>query len=73
MSTVEEIEAAIQNLAPKEREELENRLFGPAGIDSLSTQEHTELLAAIDEADAETGEGLSLEQMQSEVRSWFGK
>ncbi|MCX6970268.1 MAG: hypothetical protein NTV93_08960 [Verrucomicrobia bacterium] len=73
MSTVVEIERAIQGLAASEREELEIRLFGHPAMDSLSGEERAGLLAAEDEADAEQGPGLSLTQMQGEVRSWFGK
>ena len=73
MSTVVEIERAIKGLASDEREELEIRLFGHPAMDFLSGEERAGLLAAVDDADAEQGPGLSLEQMQAEVRSWFGK
>jgi len=42
-------------------------------MDSLSGEERAGLLAAVDETDEEQGSGLSLKQMQEEVRSWFGK
>ena len=73
MSTVVEIERAIKGLASDEREELEIRLFGHPAMDPLSAVERAGLLAAVDEADAEQGPGLSLDQMQAEVRSSFGK
>lgn len=73
MNTVAEIEEAIGKLEPEEREELETRLFGSATLESFGGEERAALLDAIDEADAEAGPDLSLDEMQREVRTWFGR
>ena len=54
MSTVAEIENAIGLLSAAEREAIESRLLARRfGLDSLSEDEHAELLASLDAAERE--------------------
>jgi hypothetical protein len=62
MSTVQEIEAAIDRLPDAEREAFESRVIARrCGLDALSGDEYQELLASVDEAEREidAGRGLS--------------
>ena len=62
MSTVAEIEEAIERLPVAERESLETWLLSRRfGFDALSAEERAELLASLDEAerDIDAGRGLS--------------
>ncbi|MFZ4682318.1 MAG: hypothetical protein ACOYMS_07435 [Terrimicrobiaceae bacterium] len=74
MSTVAEIEEAIQRLTPEEREVLEGRILGHRLLGGMDGVERAELMASLDEAerDIEEGRSHSAEQMRSSVRSWSG-
>ena len=76
MSTVAEIERAIQLLPAMERDALESRLFARRfGLDVLEENERAELLASLDEAEREidTGRFHSADELRQAVRSWAGK
>jgi len=76
MSTVAEIENAIEGLPAAEREALEARLLARRfGLDAMSKGEHAELLASLDEAEREIdgGGGVSAEELRRSVRSWAGR
>jgi hypothetical protein len=76
MSTLAEIESAIQRLSASEREELENRLLSHRfGLDALDANERAELLSSLDEAEREidNGEGISADDLRREVGKWAGR
>ena len=76
MSTITEIEEAIEGLPLAERESLESWLLSKRfGLESLSVGEHAELLTSLDDAelDIDAGRGLSAESLRQSVRSWAGK
>ncbi len=76
MSTVDEIESAIEELPVNQREVLESRwLARRFGLDIMSEGERVELLASLDEAEWEidSGRGLSADEMRGAVRSWAGR
>jgi len=76
MSTVAEIETAIASLPAEEREALESRLLARRfGLDAMSADERSELLASLDEAEAEidAGHSLSADELRQSVRAWLGK
>lgn len=67
MSTVPEIEAAIERLPALEREAFESRLIARrCGLDALGSDEYRELLASLDEAEQEidAGRGVSAEGLR---------
>jgi len=72
MSTLTEIEKAIQSLPAAERDILEARLFSRRL--GLEADERSRLLASLDEADHEidAGLGISADQLREAVRSWAG-
>ena len=76
MSTVTEIEAAIERLPIPERESLEvwvlSRRFG---LNAVGAPEHAELLASLDDAerDIDAGRGFSGDELRQSVRAWAGK
>jgi hypothetical protein len=76
MSTIAEIENAIQLLPPVEREALESRLMARRfGLDALDENEREELLASLDEAEREIDKGrfYSAAELRQAVRSWTGR
>jgi len=76
MSTIVEIEDAIEHLPLAERESLESRLLiRRFGMNALNPNERQALLASLDEADQEieAGGGLSGDAMRQALRSWVGK
>jgi hypothetical protein len=76
MSTVAEIESAIEGLPANQREALESRwLARRFGLDAISEGERLELLTSLDEAEREIdgGHGLSADEMRGAVRSWAGR
>jgi hypothetical protein len=76
MSTVSEIENAIDHLPAAEREALESRLLSRRfGLDALAATERAELLTSLDEAEREidSGHGLSGDDLRRDVRAWAGK
>jgi hypothetical protein len=74
MSTVTEIEDAIQRLSPEEREALESRILCRRILSDLDEIERAELMASLDEAERDIAEGRvhTAEQMRLAVRSWTG-
>jgi hypothetical protein len=76
VSTVQEIEAAIERLPETEREALEARLVARrCGLFALNQQERAELFASLDEADREidAGQGYTPDQVRQALRGWVGK
>ena len=76
MSTVTEIEQAIAQLPESERLALEDRLVARRfGLDSLSEDEHAELMTSLDEAerDFEEGRVFTLDEVRKSIRLWSGK
>jgi hypothetical protein len=76
MSTVTEIEEAIERLPAAEKEALESRLFTRRfGLDALDDQQRSELLTSLDQADREIdeGHGCSTDELRQSVRSWTGR
>lgn len=76
MSTVQEIEAAIEQLPVEERDVLESRLLARrCGLGALSREEEAALLASLDEAerDIDGGRKLSGGQLRDALHSWTGK
>ena len=76
MSTVAEIEQAIQHLPAMEREALESRLLAQRfGLDALDENERAELLASLDDAEREIDAGRfhSPDDLRQAVRSWTGR
>ena len=76
MSTLAEVEKAIDGLPRGEREALESRLFARRfGLDAMSADDRAQLLASLDEAEHEidSGRGVSAEELRQAVRSWAGR
>jgi len=76
MSTLAEIESAIECLPVAEREALEGRLLSRRfGLDALDAAERAALLASLDEAEREIdgGRGLSADDLRRDVRAWAGR
>ncbi len=76
MSTVAEIENAIEHLPASSREALESRLLARRfGLDALSENEREELLASLDAAEREmdTGDAHSADDLRQAVRAWAGR
>lgn len=76
MSSVTEIETAIDALPAREREMLEARwLARRFGLGALGDAERAELLASLDEAEKEIeqGRGLSADALRQSVRAWAGR
>jgi len=76
MSTIAEIESAIERLPVAEREALEGRLLSRRfGLDALDATERAALLASLDEAEREIdgGRGLSADDLRRDVRAWAGR
>jgi len=68
MSTVAEIEAAIEKLSPVEMQELAQWL-----AERLPAEETPQMLAAIDEADRSLEEegGVPVEEVRRKIRRWI--
>lgn len=76
MSTVQEIEAAIQSLSAAERDSFESRLLARrCGVDALGGDELRELLASLDEAerDIDAGQTRTGAQLRQQLDAWAGK
>ena len=76
MSTIAEIESAIERLPVAEREALEGRLLSRRfGLDALDAAERAALLASLDEAEREIdgGRDLSADDLRRDVRAWAGR
>jgi hypothetical protein len=75
MSTVAEIEKAIERPPGPERESLENRLLSRRfGMDALSDVDRAQLLGSLDEAECEIedGRGVTGDELRQAVRKWAG-
>ena len=76
MSTVAEIETAIEHLSSADRETLEARwLARRFGLEALGEDERSELLASLDAADQEidAGQTHSPTDLRQAVREWAGR
>jgi hypothetical protein len=76
MSTVQEIEAAIEGLPAAERESFESRLLARRyGVDALGGDELRELLASLDgaERDIDAGQTRTAAQLRQQLGAWAGK
>lgn len=76
MSTLAEIESAIEHLPVVEREALESRLPSRRfGLDALEAAARAALLTSLDEAEWEVdaGRGLSADELRRDVRSSAGR
>jgi len=76
VSTVQEIEAAIEQLPIDERDVLESRMLARrCGLTGLSQDEEKALVASLDEAEREidSGRQLSGDQLRDELHSWTVK
>jgi hypothetical protein len=76
MSTVQEIEAAIESLPAAERESFESRLLARrCGVDALRDDELRELLASLDQAEREidAGQTRTAAQLRQQIGAWAGK
>jgi hypothetical protein len=76
VSTVPEIEAAIERLSALDREAFESRLIARrCGLDALGSDEYRELLASLDEAEQEidAGRGVRAEGLRQKLTTWAGK
>ncbi len=76
MSTVAEIEKAIELLPGGEREVLESRLLARRfGLGALDQETRAELLASLEAAELsiDSGEHHSGDELRQAVRSWLGK
>jgi hypothetical protein len=76
VSTVQEIEAALERLPAPEREAFESRLIARRfGLDALGSDEYRELLASLDEAEQEidAGRGVTVENLRQKLATWVGK
>lgn len=70
VSTIQEIEAAIEQLPALERDAFESRLIARRlGLDDTTDQEYQALLASLDEADKEidSGRGLSADTLRKRI------
>ncbi|MEI6562192.1 MAG: hypothetical protein WCO68_08935 [Verrucomicrobiota bacterium] len=76
MSTITEIEDAIEHLPVAEREFLESRLLARRfGLDTLNPEDRRQFLVSLDEAEREidAGGGLSADELRQKLRSWVGR
>lgn len=76
MSTVQEIEAAIERLPAAEREAFESRVVARrCGLDALGRDEYRELIASLDEAELEidAGRGVSGDDLRRKLPPWARK
>jgi hypothetical protein len=76
VSTVQEIEAALERLPATEREAFESRLIARrCGLDALVSDEYRELLASLEEAEKEidAGHGVRADSLRQQLAKWAGK
>lgn len=69
MSTIKEIEAAIETLPESERQRLESWFIAQRFGDDVALER--ELTAAIREADADPQEGKSPDEVRALIRKWI--
>ncbi len=75
VSTVQEIEQAIDQLPANERDAIESRLFARRfGLSALSEKERAALMASLDEAesDIDDGRGLTAGELRKSLQAWTG-
>jgi hypothetical protein len=75
MSTVQEIEAAIERLPAAEREAFESRVVARRyALDALRPDGYRELLASFDRSEREidAGRGLSADDLRRKLPPWAG-
>ncbi len=76
VSTIQEIEAAIERLPAPEREDFESRLISRRfGLEPAGNEEYRELLASLDEAEREidSGQGVSADALRKGLSEWAGQ
>lgn len=76
MSTVADIETAIERLSGSERDDLEARLLARRfGLDALADEERAELMASLEaaEREIEAGRFHSADELRRSVRAWAGR
>jgi len=76
VSTIEEIEAAIERLPAPERDAFESRLIARRlGLDADRNAEYRELLASLEEAEQEidSGQGVSADALRRKLSSRAGR
>lgn len=76
MSTIQEIEAAIDCLPASEREALEARLIARRyGVDTLGSEEYRDLIASLAEAeqDIDAGRTVTADELRRKLSAWAGK
>lgn len=74
MSTIAEIEEAMNRLSPSQQQILESRFLARQSLTMMDASTWQEFLASLDEAENEIarGEGLTLQEARNAVRSWIG-
>jgi hypothetical protein len=75
VSTVQEIEAAIGHLPANERDAFESRLLARrCGLDVIPGEEWNQVLASLDEAEADidAGRTLSAGELRKKLATWVG-
>lgn len=76
MSTIQEIEAAIDCLPASEREALEARLIARRyGSDALGSEEYRDLIVSLEEAeqDIDAGRSVTADELRQKLAEWAGK
>lgn len=76
MSTIQEIEAAVDRLSDPERDAFESRLIARRfGLDADGDAEYRELLISLDVAEQEidSGRGVKADALRQKLSSWAGK
>jgi hypothetical protein len=76
VSTVQEIEEAIERLPIQEREAFEARIIARrCGLDAVAGEELRELLASLDEAerDIDSGRMRSADEIRQKLSAWTGR
>ncbi len=76
MSTLQEIEEAVERLPAEARDAFESRLLARRfGLGALTEEEHAELLKSLDEAerDIDAGRTFSGGELRQALHKWTGK
>lgn len=75
MSTIQEIEAAIERLPVSERDAFESRLIARRfGLEAAGSEDYRALLSSLDEAEQEidSGQGVSADAVRRKLSAWAG-
>ncbi len=75
MSTIQEIEAAIEQLPAPDRDAFESRLIARRfRLDANGNEEYRELMTSLDEAEQEvdSGQGVSADALRKKLSTWAG-